>query len=378
MTYTLSIDWLALFCQCEAGMFFKAEDLKSVHCGQHSWEDGEFRSNMQYMEALPWSYELAEHGTRQYKQLWTIFLQREEVAFVQAQPCSQILQANSCIVKFSNRLLYRHDLWDIVNRFLFDHLITPLNISRLDLCADFNKFASYECVPFIADFLSSKLRHKGQGIGAAYFQHYTIPSGVSRVQRVKYTGLSFGSHESEARVYLYNKTLELQTKDKPYIRDLWRTGGLNLSKDVWRLEVSLKSGATKFRDRKSGEDVQIDFEGIKKSCNLSIFYHTFVRKLFSFVYNREGITNISREPIIELFNGEPFYDRQIIRNVSGSNRMDKIFIKQLWLMSQKYRSNGCVADEDLGRMLSTEVSESTDLTRWFLFKRDWWTSHLKN
>lgn len=380
MRYTLAIDWLSFFCMCGAGRFDRCTELTkhgSVFDMESSAPDID---QVPFIEPYPWTYEKADHGTRQYKDLWTVYLNKDEIAIVQATPCSpKILDPRSCIVKFSNRLLYRHDLWDIVDRFLFDHQLNVSNVSRVDIAADFNSFHTYGCVDLIADFLSSKLRHKGQGQGAAYFHHYTVPVADYRMQRVKYTGLSFGTHESDARVYLYNKTNELKDHDKPWIRDLWQAAGLNTTAPVWRLEVSIKSKATKFRDKRTGEDYAITDSKLHSVPDISLIYHTFVRKLFSFVLNREGITNITREPIIDLFgDNAPYMDRQVLRDVCGSNRSDKILIKSLWLSSQRYRGRDIVEDEGVSKLLAEEIAASTDMLSWFRIKRDGWKSMHRN
>lgn len=380
MRYTLAIDWLSFFCLCGAGRFAKCEDL---HKKGGVWDMDcavENTDQVPLMQPYPWTYEKAEHGTRQYKELWTVYLNKDEIATVQAEPCSpKILNPRSCIVKFSNRLLYRHDLWDIVDRFLFDHELNVSNVSRVDIAADFNQFNTYECVPFIADFLSSKLRHKGQGKGAAYFHHYTIPQGIGKVQRIQYTGLSFGTHESDARVYLYNKTNELKEHDKPWIRDLWKAAGLNVHAPIWRLEVSIKSKAAKFRDKTSGTDYTITGDCLHNVPEISRIYHTFVHKLFAFVHNREGITNITREPIIDLFgDNAPYMDRQVLRDVCGSTRSDKMLIKALWLSSQRYRGRDIVEDEGVSKLLAEEIAACTDLLPWYLFKRDGWKEPHRN
>lgn len=46
-----------------------------------------------------------------------------------------------------------------------------------------------------------------------------------------------------------------EVKQKNYIADLWRKEGLDLSKDVWRLEFSLTSGAFDWVDSETGECV---------------------------------------------------------------------------------------------------------------------------
>lgn len=374
MRYTLSIDWLAFFCVAERGHFAKASEIPDSTVNVDRWhyagKHGEDKGSV--FQAYPWSYTLEDHGTRQYRELWTISLNKEEIAQVQAEPCSSILKADSVIVKFHNRLLYQKELWDIVDRFLLDHRLQVANISRLDLCADFNDFHNYAPADFILDFITSKLRHKGQGEGASYFQHYNVHQGATTVQRVRYTGLSFGTHKSDARVYLYDKTLELSQHDKPWIRDLWKQGGLDISRKVWRLEVSLKGKSMKFKDKATGEDYTATADGLHKVSEVSLLYHTFVRKFFSFVRNRAGITNITREPVIQLFNGEPYMDRAVLRPVTGSTNAEKILIRQLWQMSDRYRAPDILADEGLTKLLATNLAGACDLNRWFELKKSGW------
>lgn len=357
MKYCISIDWLAFFCS-------SSKPFEQVEGGNTLFS------------ALHWNYEKQNHGTRQFKNLYFVYFQRAKVAEVQSEPCSSILKPNSVIVKFENRLLYQPDLWDIVQRFIDDHSLTILNVSRIDICADFNRFYSYECVPFIADFLASRIRHKGKGIGTAHFNHYSKVENKVSKSRIDYTGLSFGGHDSDARVYLYNKTFELLTqKDKPYIRDFWIKAGLDLSRNVWRLEVSLKSKACKFEDKKTKNTIVVSKSAVEDSAELVKIYHTFVRKLFAFVRNREGITNISREPLLNIFGTTPpYYERGVIRNVSCSNRTTRILIKQLWQLTEQYRGapDDLTQDEGLTKTLALELSKNTDLIEWFKLKRPTW------
>lgn len=357
MKYCVSIDWLSLFCRCSRGGW--------AECDRYTGEIG---------GALPYKYEVQTYGTRHYKHLVKVSYLSEEICEVQYESCSpNVMPEDSVIVKFHNRLLYSNDLWNIVDKFLADHELTVQNISRIDICADFNEFRKYNCVQFIADFLSSKLRHKGRGLGGAYFNHYSKRVGGFSVSRLDYTGLSFGSRSSDARVYMYNKTLELKVeKDKPYIRDFWLRAGLDVKSDVWRLEVSLKSGAMKFKDKKSKSEISCNLGTFENDADMMKIFHTYRVKLFSFVLNRAGITNITREPVIQLFDNSPYYDRQVIRNVTGSTRTERILIKQLWQMSQKYRALDDDVTESTAKGLAVDLARGADLVRWFEYKRVRW------
>lgn len=386
MKYAISIDWLALFCKAETGKF-----------EQVSVESADIFHPINY------GYKKEDHGTRQYKELWTVSVEGGELCEVQAVPCSGILAADSVIVKFANRLLYTPLLWYFVDAFLRDHHLTICNISRCDICADFLSFAhEYDPVQFITDFLSAKIRRVGRGTsGGAYFQHgaYKETGTGYSISYTNYNGLSFGSHSSAARVYLYNKTLELeQVKNKPYIRDFWRHNGLvefiqdpktgkEKQRPVWRLEVSIKSKANKFVNKAKGHKVEITTDILRAETlpdilienghySLTSIYFAFVRQLFKFIKNRQGITNVSRETPIELFEGDAQVVRGTIREKSCSTRSDKILIHSLWNAAQLYRELGDDCNTNNARRFCHAIANSTDLQEWLKEKSPTWEQQL--
>lgn len=350
MRYALSIDWLAFYCTSSTGLLNEYRDY--------------------------WTYRHAEHGTRQFKQLVYVQLEGEEFAEVQQEPCSSILKNGSVIVKICNRFLYSRGLWYLVDKFLSDHDLHIQNLSRIDICADFNSFANgLQPISLISGFLSSKYRHIGRGIGAAYFNHFAKREGKHSKSYLNYTGVGFGSKKSDCKAYLYNKSFELLTvKDKPHIRQLWRECGLicDGSRDVWRLEISISSKGMRFKDKTTGEKYTISRSKVGENRELSLIYFAFVRALFSFVVNRPNITNISREPRIELFNGEPYICRSVLGSDSEGNRTERILIRQLWQMSETYRGRAIVEDEGVSKQLAIELAQSCGLSDWLQEKKYSW------
>lgn len=357
MTYALSIDWLSFFCSSSKG-----ELLDYITQSPN--------------ETFSWSYEKADHGTRQFKELVNVYKDDDLMFEVQQIPCSSILEPRSMIVKVANRYLYSAGLWFYIDTFFSQQNISILNISRIDICADFNCFSNnLHPIALIRGFLNSKYRHIGRGIGNAYFNHAARKEGKYSRSFLNYTGLSFGSNESAARAYLYNKSFELKTvKDKPYIRNLWSKCGLinNDEVNVWRLEVSIKSKGMNFKDKRTKQKVTICKEMMCENVNLSLIYFTFVKSLFSFVKNSPCITNISRVPRIELFQGEPYISRGVLPNESGGDRTERILIKQLWQMSMRYRGNELVEDEGVTKLLASNLASNTGLTDWLAKKSITW------
>lgn len=355
MIYALSIDWLSLYCENDTGEI------------------------CQYVDR--YTYEIAPHGTRQFKQLIYVRMDGEDFAEVQQIPCSNVLKSRTLIVKFCNRFLYSRALWYLVSRFLEQNKLRVLNISRIDLCADFNSFhRGLHPISLIKGFLSSTYRHIGRGLGSSHFNHSARKEGKYSRSFLNYTGLSFGTNESASKVYLYNKSFELvAVKDKPYIRQLWQLAGLKNDRDndVWRLEVSIKSKGMQFTDKKTKAVHKLSTDNLTENQYLSLIYHTFIRSLFSFIRNRDGITNVSREPRLQLFNGEPFLERCVLNQQSAGNRTERILIKQLWQMCDTYRGNDIVEDEGISKLLATNLAQNTNLSEWLADKSRMWNKPTK-
>lgn len=358
MTYALSIDWLSIF-----GLYYGNGEWQPI-------EDGYF------------SYKKETFGTRSFSRFYRVRTPNDEggtdeFAEVQATPYSSILPPYVIIVRFVNRALYLANFWEIADRFFRLNLFGAEGISRIDICADFNEFATMNPKQLIEGFAAKKYRHIGRGVGALYFNHGI---GVERDEfdrrtkdyGVQYTGLSFGTHSSGARVYLYNKTEELLTQgDKPWIRDIWKQAGLDV-RHVWRLEVSIKREGLKFKDKATGKEVKIGTQEVYDSSELDKLYHTFVRKLFSFIRNKANISNVTREPRLVLFDSKPSYDRGAIRNLSPGDRMEKILIKYLYQFADIYRGSDIYKAESTSKHLAECLAYATDLHDWMEQKKTVW------
>ena len=350
MLYTLSIDWLSVY-----GIFAGDGDI---------WHP---------VETKTFAYKQEAFGTRCFSTFHRVRIANEEggwdeFAEVQSVPYSSILPPYAIIIRFVNRVLYMPDFWTLVDNFLQLNQIEIRGISRIDICADFNQFATMSPKALIEGFAGKKYRHIGRGVGSLAFNH-----GVHRGDYgVNYTGLTFGTHSSDAHCYLYNKTFELLTQgDKPWIRERWTHVGLDV-REVWRLEVSIKSGGLKFKDKQSKTIVQVNKDMAADVDVLDKIYHTFIRKLFSFVVNRPNIKNITREPRLVLFEDRPAYDRGSISNLSPGNRASRILIKSLWQMSDVYRGAFIYGAREEARQFATHIATATGLYEWLEQKQEEW------
>lgn len=399
MTYVLSVDWLSIFGHTRWNPY-EDEDGESID------QPSEDENKIRLPKCDGWVYEFASYGTRQFKTLIFVYKMGEKICEVQICPSSSILDKDACIVKFDNRLLYAANGHDLCTRFLWEHKIEVQRISRIDLCADFLNFNGYDCHTFIKDFLALKIRHIGRGLGAAYFHHKSQKvAGTSyTIANLRYSGLSFGSHDSDVRVYLYNKTKELaEVHDKPHIRDTWVAAGLVKAEDyrvtkvvqmkegehtffanaaaseVWRLEVSIHGDAIRFKNKTTGQMEEITFDRIWDLTQRELIYHTFIHYYFQFIRNRDGITNVTREPRINLLGNEkPYMLRIVPRKVSGGNMAERILLHKLWQLNEEYRALDNKEFAQFAKEMALQIADATDLREWFLNKvHDWTPKHYK-
>lgn len=297
----ISIDWLQLYCK----------STRVVASSQY-----EFR--------------LQGFQTKQFRTLYEVYYRGEEFASIQAVPVSKIIPADCVIVKFKNRQLYGSNVIDIVCSFLDDCNLHYQSITRLDLAVDFNKF--YQGLlphTFIRKFIENEFLKVGQG-------KYTLIGEQKHAHTFDY--LRFGTKTSSCNVYLYNKTKELdQVQDKPYIRKKWMVQGLDLTKDVWRLEVSVKSEGLEVVSFGTGEHLRVHYNQLSDSSYLSNVFFSYINRYFRFVIN-DGQKNKTRMSPIVLFQkmyGEfkPLY----LPKEHGANRTDKIFVKKLYQLDSELR-----------------------------------------
>ncbi len=335
MRKCISVDWLQLFCDASEAV-----------------------------EAPGYLYNVESYGTSNFKKITNISLNREPFCSIASEPTSSFMPANSCIVKFKNRLLYSHDFIVQIQVFLEFSNLKVKGITRLDIAVDFNNFFdSLSPHTFIRRFLKSTYLKNGRGT-------FTVIGEQKFMNNYQY--LRFGSKTSDVSVYLYNKTIELrQVQDKPYIKNRWKVYGIDTNVDVWRLEVSIKSQACKFVDLESGEMIKINWERLQDHDYLYNVYYSFINQNFSFKIN-DGFLNKSRMKNLRLFDdSRSIYKRIKLPEVTGSNQSDKVFLKKLYLLDKELR--GMKNENQLfGKILLDKVAANVSLDRWVEKNKDKW------
>ncbi len=286
--------------------------------------------NVQHPTELLWSFHLnykvknLDQGTRHFKLVQEISEGGRRVATVVSKPHSPLLDPRMMLIKFDNWILYSYDLAGYVNKFLTLNQLTFQNISRIDICADFQQFFN-KMVPqnFINKFVRSTCIKFGK---TPKFRAVGSQQGTVHV----WESVKFGSNLSEISYYMYNKTKEMaEVKHKPWIAERWKNAGFDSTKNTWRLEFSIKSGAKSIINTETGETALLASLDILKKDVLNLYYNTLINHYFRFVWN-DGQQKKSRMRELKLFSGE-FAEYTIIDNkgLHDSTRSTKIFIRKL-------------------------------------------------
>ena len=350
MTSLISIDWLSVTFNGS----WRTEQLEEI-----KQENPVSCAKYMTLKRLP-------YGSRQFKYIDEISVNKKLFCTIQSEPYStKVLNPKMLIVKLSNYYLYRTDGLSTFMEFILINKWEFHNISRLDICCDMDTFLYFPCRQFIEDYASGKYRHIGKSRGTMFFVQKTL-------NPITYNGLKFGLGENDCSIYLYNKTLELHEKiDKPYIRDKWKKAGLSV--EVWRLEVSLKSGAMKYKEKETGNTVHITLDMLKDMGQVSRIYYTYTNTLWQFIVYRDDIKNVTREKRVKFFDMPIKLTRWVIReDVIAHTLSDKIAIKRLHTSANNYHRGNLVQDEGATRLMATEIAESTDLMEWYITKKfDW-------
>lgn len=177
---------------------------------------------------------------------WCLFNEYGEKVFTLLfQPRQSIIHPRAALLEVANEWLYHGIGFQGVLGLLSQVVCFQVcGISRLDLAADFNpnKHQSH-IIKGLADgtyYVGGK--RNGSGFWSVNNDEFYPEMWRGRIPHCQ----SWGHKTSDVKWKLYYKTKELRDAaggvnfDKPYIVDMWRDVGLDVT-NVWRLEVSVNN-----------------------------------------------------------------------------------------------------------------------------------------
>lgn len=286
-----------------------------------------------------------------YKDSITLRYKGEDIVHVHYNPQSLNIQQNYVAVKVANRILYTGRWGFFLHAAIKALNLTINNITRLDLCLDFQKFAN-DVTPhdFMHTYLADSLRgeptyirkHSNQftvvanktiksethPVGTTYAADLTtielgkdkksIEIGFKEGEQLHsctpfYQTIRWGNRQSAVMVEMYNKSKELRDKHhKPYISACWQECGIIASEElpVYRIEISITSkglGYQRYSSVKTKEKVTPDtfeklcYNDLSTQERLESVFWSYAAEYFCF-YEFKGTCRWRKDmPVAQLF-----------------------------------------------------------------------------
>lgn len=237
------------------------------------------------LRQLGFIIEEREYGTQTYEQMLKVSIPEFDSPMfeIRRKPRKSregkrkfFLDPLSAHIRLTNRMCYAPNPVGQLVQFLLYCGYEFRNIKRVDVCLDFNYFESGESP---ADFLRSYILGKVAKINQSNVSVHGKDSWLNR----DWNSCAWGSSSSNVITRFYNKTLEMkQNKMKAYIQEKWIDAGLNLGKDVWRVEFAIKTGIKIVGKQTEGELRQLLLSEIDTPAKIATIWHSFALKYFRF------------------------------------------------------------------------------------------------
>ena len=263
-----SIDWLQIFCSVPKACPPDWESRFSSQADEHG--------NHREYKIIP-----SAHFIKGYHWQREIMYRNYTIATIACQPVDERHREDGGAIKLANPVLYVADWHFILSDVLNVLGWTPLNITRVDLCCDFNFFlGGLAPQTFLRKYVTkdkaSYLR-KGSNKAAVYL--------IKDMRCTIFDSIRWGSRQSGVSVYMYNKSKELrEVKDKPWIREAWKKAELSSTKDVWRVEISISSQGLGLKNLKNHLFHNLFVDELRGVDAVRDIFRVYAAKHFSFLH----------------------------------------------------------------------------------------------
>lgn len=333
---------------------------KMIYVDNIDWLQISFKSNRhRYYEFDKYQFKLRPVGTSAFREIYDVVAVEinEVVGEFLALPREGFLDKDFKQFRFKNRFIYTDDykriFKDLKKFFGFGE---NYNITRIDLCRDFQKFYK-GLLPetFIRKTQSQEYILKGKrqpaqkAVERHNYEKYTkVVETTILTEKNEYKTTTFSKkydgvvkpetlYISKGSAFisktLYNKTQEMKDKRlKSHIKDLHDRYFNPEDGDVWRLEFSLKGSIVNIVRTLTGETGKMKIEDLD---NISGLINALISTRYTFWKNHGNrLKNRSRDwDTLDLFNPDDLAKTEFeigrIEFKSDSGRAEKIYLKRL-------------------------------------------------
>lgn len=333
--YVISLDWLSL--RCQKTLFFQG--------------DGTNPSGYTLRDEL-------KHGSRNWRQIREVYdPDGVMIGSLTFDPVSRNIDPDMVVFKAENSLLYEADAVDRICAAVLGLGLEYKAIARLDVACDFNEFfnglqaqrffdhlwrgeyikvglakEAFAVLDFgysaninprdgelvvtnrRPEYLNSDavnnahrayLEERNKDIAGSGLQPLSdepIQQLHSTRGRSRINALTWGKTGRAIQVQMYNKTKELrEVKMKKWIVDTWQAAGLDISRDVWRVEMRIQLHGKQIINCATGEPFALSLVDLLTQEQVSEIFRAYADKYFKF-YHHEGHAKIQNSTPVQLFS----------------------------------------------------------------------------
>lgn len=261
-----------------------------------------------------------QHGTRVFKSVIQVYERarcttshRDELfATIALHPASSIMRPNMCLIKLENKVLYQQHVWARLRDMLDQLQLIYCGVTRADICVDLHEFCGgLHPLALLRGYRKNNYIKRGS---RRYSQWMTAPYTPSKIDGVFTQDIkseehvphcvSWGGPQSDVHVKMYNKTKEIKEEsDKQYISAWHRRNGLDKSRDVWRVEISIQRRSRSLMSVQDGVVLPVDLQMLLDKSFLREVFLAMAHRHFSFKIAEVGKSARSFDELC-LFNLE--------------------------------------------------------------------------
>ena len=325
----------------------------SVKCVSLDWLQFSVRGNIGSYERQKSFNFVLKGSTPQFSQWYVVEYDGRAVFDVCAVPHSSIIKPDTINVRVYNSILYDAEMFSIVRKLLNVCKWKYSNLTRVDI--------AYDCQDidfdrFVVECINGKIDIDGNHSYSFFWRN-------ERSRRVAET-FHINKPSSPISLKMYDKTLEMERKgQKKYITDMWQLAGMDITKRVVRVEISIRN-VYEIVERDVLSDV-FDFE--REGFTSSLFCALMNR----FVFTRESA--FGEEERIKIVDVDNIYEIKLVRKYpeSRSVRQTRYIANQIKAYS-KMNAN-TLSEEmrwDIDRFVNHFVRDCTYIDRRLLEMTD--------
>jgi hypothetical protein len=260
---------------------------------------------------------------------------------------------NDVQIEVANNKLYENDWLNSLRKIASDLGGTFHNFTRLDIAIDGGKF------------FETHERMKAKEIvliGRAAVNDYYIRKKGSPDRVIN--GYYIGSRKSSKSIKVYNKTNELTRSNKRYIENYWKQNNIDTSRDVQRMELTMRNDESKKYD-------DIDWNKLDQPSHLASIMKSNMSKFAE--YRIPHGKNSARWPKVEMINWNQLCGETLPKNSTmPSNEVwsAKVTCKKLFEIHY-------ISSDQQFFDVAYEIAINCDIVDWFSKMQPYWIKDLE-